>query len=97
MIGLSLDELLMSLRSLRSNVRKASKISFSLYPLYSYLCFEQCKRNQSDINPNIFKRQNFKKWRSIAILEHFAKAIVRQNGYKMVDFGNEVLINELDD
>ena len=27
---------------------------------------------------------------------HFTKAILRQNGYKMVDFGNEVLINQLD-
>ena len=36
-------------------------------------------------------------WRSIAVFGHFAKAIVRQNGYKMVDFGNEILINQLDD
>ena len=36
-------------------------------------------------------------WRSIAIFGHFAKVIVRQNGYKMVDFGNEVLIKQLDD
>ena len=28
---------------------------------------------------------------------HFAKATVRQNGHKMVDLGNEVLINQLDD
>ena len=65
-------------RSLRSNIRKASKISYSLYPLYSYLW--QCKRNQ----------------RSVAIFGHFAKVIVRQYGYKMVDFGNEVLMNQLD-
>ena len=32
------------------------------------------------MNPNIFKKQNFKKWRRIAIFGHFAKAIVRQNG-----------------
>ena len=31
-------------RSLRSNVRKASKISYPLYPLHSYLWFEQCKK-----------------------------------------------------
>ena len=36
-------------------------------------------------------------WRSIAIFGHFAKAIVRQNAYKMVGFGNEALINKLDD
>ena len=30
-----------------------------------------------------------KKWRSIAIFGHFANATVRQNGYIMVDFGNE--------
>ena len=41
------------------------------------------------------KKQNLKKWRSITIFGHF-KAIVRQNGYKTVDFGNEVLINQLD-
>ena len=41
------------MQSLRSNVRKASKISYSLYALYSYLWFEQCK--------NIFKEQNFKR------------------------------------
>ena len=35
-------------------------------------------------------------WGRIAIFGHFAKAIVRQNGYKMVDFANEVLINQLD-
>ena len=35
--------------------------------------------------------------RSIAVFGHFAKAIVRQSPYKMVDFGNEVLINQLDD
>ena len=45
----------------------------------------------------IVKKQNFKKWRSIAIFGHFAKAIIRQNGYKIVDFGNEVLSNQLDD
>ena len=49
-----------------------------------------------EINPIIVEKQNFKKWRSIAIFGHFAKAIVRQNSYKMVDFGNEVLINRLD-
>ena len=43
------------------------------------------------------KKQNFKKCRSIAIFRHFAKGIVGQIGYKMVDFGNEVLINELGD
>jgi len=42
-------------------------------------------------------KKHFKKWRSIAIFGHFAKAIVRQNGYKMVDFGNEVLVNQVDD
>ena len=42
-------------------------------------------------------KQNFKKWPSSAIFGHFAKAIVRQNGYKMVDFGNEVLINQSND
>ena len=42
------------------------------------------------------KKQNFKNWLSITIFGHFAKYIVRQNGYKMVDFGNEVLINQLD-
>ena len=31
-------------QSLGSNVRKAGKISNSLYPLYSYLWFEQCKK-----------------------------------------------------
>ena len=36
-------------------------------------------------------------WRSIAIFGHFAKAIVRQNSYKMVGFGNEALINKLHD
>ena len=34
-------------------------------------------------------------WRSIAVFGHFAKAIVRQNGYKMVDFGNEALMKQL--
>ena len=43
------------------------------------------------------RNKNFKKWPSIAIFEHFAKATVRQNGGKMVDFGNEVLNNKLDD
>ena len=33
----------------------------------------------------------------MAIFGHFAKAIVSQNGYKTVDYGNEVLINQLDD
>ena len=33
-------------RSLRSSVRKASKISYSLYPLYIYLRFEQCKKKK---------------------------------------------------
>ena len=59
------------------------------------------QKSQSYVNPNIFKKQNFRKWRSIANFGHFAKAIVRQNGYKMVtkmvDFGNEVLINQLGD
>ena len=49
------------------------------------------------MNPNIFKNQNFTKWLSISIFGHFANAIVRRNGYKMVDFGNEVLIKQLDD
>ena len=49
------------------------------------------------MNPNIFKNQNFTKWLSIAIFGHFSKAIVRCNGYKMVDFGNEFLIKTLDD
>ena len=35
--------------------------------------------------------------RSLAIFGHFTKTIVRQNGYKMIDFGIEVLINQLDD
>ena len=43
------------------------------------------------------KKQNFEERRSIAIFGNFAKAIVRQNGYKMVDFRNKVLINQLDD
>ena len=30
-------------------------------------------------------------------MDIFKKAVVRQNGYKMVDFGNEVLINQIDD
>ena len=42
----------------------------------------------------MFLKQNFKKWRSIAIFGHFAKAIVKQNGYKMVDFENEVPIQQ---
>ena len=42
------------------------------------------------------KKQNFKSWRSIAIFGHFAKAIVRQIGYKMGDFRKEVLINQLE-
>ena len=49
------------------------------------------------MNSNIFKNQNFRKWLSISIFGHFAKAIVRRNGYKMVDFGDEVLIKQLDD
>ena len=49
------------------------------------------------MNPNIFKKQNFKKWLGIAIFGHFAKAMVRLNGYKNVGFGNEVLNNQLDD
>ena len=49
------------------------------------------------MNRNIFKNQNFTKWLSVSIFEHFAKAIVRCNGYKKVDFGNEVLIKQLDD
>ena len=36
-------------------------------------------------------------FKSIAISGHFAKAIVWQNGYKKIDFGNEVLINQQDD
>ena len=48
-------------RSLRSNVRKARKISYSLYPLYSSLWFEQLKKIS----------QNCKKWLSIAIFGHF--------------------------
>ena len=67
-------------RSLRSNVRKSSKILYSLCPLCNYLWFEQCTKSQSSINPNIFKKQNFKKCQSIAIFGQFAKAIVRQNG-----------------
>ena len=43
------------------------------------------------------KKQNFEERRSIAIFGNFAKAIVRQNGYKMVDFRNKVLINQLFD
>ena len=54
-------------------------------------------KRQSLINPNIFKKQNFKKWTSIAIFGRFAEAIARQNGYKSMDCGNEVLINQLDD
>ena len=65
---------------------------------YSYLSLEQYKK-KSVLNKskNFLKKQNFKKWLSITIFGHFAKYIVRQNGYKMVDFGNEVLINQLDD
>ena len=48
------------------------------------------------MNPNIFKNQNFKVAK-YCHFGHLTKAIVRQNGYKMVDFGNEVLINQLDD
>ena len=44
-----------------------------------------------------FWKTSFKKWRGIAIFVHFAKAVVRQNGYKIVDFGSEVLINQQDD
>ena len=33
--------------------------------------------------------QNFEKWLSIAIFGHLAKAIARQNGYKMVDLGTK--------
>ena len=55
------------------------------------------KESQSLINQNIFKKQNFKKWLSIAIFGRFAESIARQNGYKMMDCGNEVLINHLDD
>ena len=41
--------------------------------------------------------QNCKKWLSIAIFGHSATSIVKQNGYKKGDFGNEVPINQLDD
>ena len=37
------------------------------------------------MHPIFFKTQNFKKWLSFTIFGHFAMAIVRQNGYKMVD------------
>ena len=43
------------------------------------------------------KNKNFKKELNIAIFGHFAKAIVKQNAYKMIDFGNEVLVNQIDD
>ena len=33
----------------------------------------------------------------IFIFGHFAKAIVKQNGFKMVDLSNEVLVNQHDD
>ena len=55
------------------------------------------KKCQSLINSNIFKKQNFKKWPSIAIFGRFAESIARPNGYKMMDCGKEVLINHLDD
>ena len=45
--------------------------------------------NSAKINPNVFEKQKFKKWRSIAIFGHFAKAIVGQNGYKMVDYNDQ--------
>ena len=62
-------------RSLRSNVRKASKIFYSLYPLYSYTTiFDLNSAKKLVLNPNI--KQIFKKWRSIAIFGHFAKGIV---------------------
>ena len=41
----------------------------------------------------LLKIKFIKKWRSIAIFGHFAKAIVRKNGYKMVAF-LEVVINQ---
>ena len=44
----------------------------------------------------MFKNKN-NMWRSIAIFGYFAKAIVRQTSNKMVDFVNDVLINQLDD
>ena len=34
--------------------------------------------------------------KNIKISQCLSKAIVGQNGYEMVDFGNEVLINQLD-
>ena len=56
------------------------------------------KKEKSVLNPNVKKKkEKFKKWRGVTIYGHFAKAIVRQNGYKIVDFGNEVLNNRLDD
>ena len=57
------------------------------------------KKEKSVLNPPVKKKkkEKFKKWRRVTIFGHFAKAIVRRNGYKIVDFGNEVLINRLDD
>ena len=42
------------------------------------------QKNSALNKSKCFKKQNFKKWRNIAIFGHFAKAIVRQNGYKTV-------------
>ena len=74
------------MRSLRSNVTKASKITSytAVFDLNS------AKKNQSEINPNIFKKQNCRKWRSIAIFGNFVKAMIWQNGCKMVDFGTNI-------
>ena len=61
------------------------------------LDLNSAKKKKSVLNKSKYLKKKIQKGRNIAIFGHFAKAIVRQNGYKIVDFGNIVLINQLDD
>ena len=67
-------------RSLRSNVRKASKVSYFLYPLYSYLGLNSAKKNSLKYIQMFLKAKLAKYCHFLTFCKGYSNAERLQNG-----------------
>ena len=74
-------------------VGNALQLQISVIDVVSNLIESGNKAASSVDNPNIFRKQNFKSGEVLPFLD----ILQRQNVYKMVVLGNEVLINQIGD